>query len=113
MTLNYLSMMWTKLLIKSQLLIINNMDVFMEKNNQKNLYSLVVEMVVVALFLTKTAVRMIASTIARSKAARTVKSTRNDVHRCQYAQRYLTKIFKYAKISMNQTTFVFLSLFSD
>jgi hypothetical protein len=50
------------------------------KNNKKNLYSLVID-VAEDLFLTKTAVRIAAITMARSKAARTAKVVRKGVHR--------------------------------
>jgi hypothetical protein len=51
----------------------------MEKNNKKNLHSRVID-VTEELFLTKTAVRIAAITMARSRAARIAKIARKGVH---------------------------------
>ncbi len=78
-TLTNLLMIWMKLLTWSQLLIIN-MGLSIEKKNNKNLHSLVID-VVEDLFLTKTAIRIVAITMARSKAASVVKIAHKGVHK--------------------------------
>jgi hypothetical protein len=56
------------------------MGLSIEKKNNKNLHSLVID-VVEDLFLTKTAIRIVAITMARSKAASVVKIAHKGVHK--------------------------------
>jgi hypothetical protein len=71
----------------------------MKNDNNRSLYSLVID-VVEDLFLNETTINTVAIITKRRKAARKNKSARKGVHQSLQAQKFLREVFKYDRIKV-------------